>query len=266
MNNVLICLGMHRSGTSLISNWLHDCNLNIGDRLLGRNHTNKKGHFEDLDFHSLHEEILQYNNITPNGLIPPFQISINEYYYKKLISLINFKNSLHDQWGWKEPRTCLFVDHYKQIIPNAKYLILYRDYPFVVDSLMRRDLKDFTQWYNSLNIFTKIRRMKDIVNRKTKLTSLRNTYLSTWNIYNQNLLNLMYSLKKEDYIFTDYESLKEKDNEVFSKLINWGFKLDFKPFSSVFDSKLITEKLPDLSFDLALENEAINIKNKMFSR
>ena len=50
MNKVLVILGMHRSGTSLVANWLHDCGLHVGDRLLEGTFANEKGYFEDLIF------------------------------------------------------------------------------------------------------------------------------------------------------------------------------------------------------------------------
>jgi hypothetical protein len=49
---------MHRSGTSLISQWLSHCGLHLGERLLGPGIGNAEGHFEDLDFLEFHEQIL----------------------------------------------------------------------------------------------------------------------------------------------------------------------------------------------------------------
>ena len=34
-NDILVIAGMHRSGTSLITHWLHDCGLQVGERLVG---------------------------------------------------------------------------------------------------------------------------------------------------------------------------------------------------------------------------------------
>ena len=50
---------MHRSGTSLITNWLSRCGLEIGERLAAGNAGNVEGHFEDVEFLKLHEEILR---------------------------------------------------------------------------------------------------------------------------------------------------------------------------------------------------------------
>ena len=45
---------MHRSGTSLISNWLHHCGLQLGEHLLEAGNGNEEGHFEDVEFLRMH--------------------------------------------------------------------------------------------------------------------------------------------------------------------------------------------------------------------
>jgi len=259
----LIVLGMHRSGTSLVSGWLSRCGLNFGDRLLGANQSNESGHFEDLDFLNLHEEILSYYKIIKNGLISPFNFTLNAYYYKKLKSNIDFKNSLHKQWGWKEPRTCLFINYYKELLPKAKYLILYRDYKFVVESLIKRDYIDINIEYHGLSKGEKIRQSKYFKEKLQRLQSLFNVYLSTWIIYNQNLLNLIDSINNDNYIILRYDRLIANDKAVFEKLKEWKFKLKYYPFSSIFDPELINEIVPDIEFVPQLENKALEIKNKM---
>ena len=49
-NKILVVVGMHRSGTSLTTNWLQKCGLDIGAKLEGKEFSNPDGHFEDIDF------------------------------------------------------------------------------------------------------------------------------------------------------------------------------------------------------------------------
>jgi hypothetical protein len=265
MSKILIVLGMHRSGTSLVSGWLTKCNLNLGDRLLGANTANENGYFEDLDFLNLHEEILTYYKIVSTGLIPPFDFELNEYYYKKLKSNIGFKNSLHKQWGWKEPRTCLFINYYKKLLPKAKYFILYRDYEFVVESLIRRDYISLNMKFHGLTEKEQINHSGYFETELKNLLSLIDVYLSVWIIYNQNILDLIASLNKSDYIIVKYNRLIENDKMIFKQLKVWKFKLKYYPFSSIFDSELINESLPDITFNNQLECKAIEIRDKMIS-
>lgn len=262
MSKVLIVLGMHRSGTSLVSGWLHQCQLNLGSRHARPGMANSRGFFEDLDFLDTHQEMLSYFNIDNRGLIPPFNFELTDHQYSQLQKLLAAKSSNCDQWGWKEPRTCLFIKYYNKLIPDAKYLILYRDYAFVVESLIRRDIEGLKSKYERLSLNEQILQMNSFEEQGKRILSTINTYLSTWIIYNQHLLDLMLSNNKESYIALRYTDLIDNDENIFNRLISWGFKLTYSPFSSFFSSYLINEELPEITFDPILEEEAIVIKNK----
>lgn len=66
-NRTLLILGMHRSGTSLITHWLYRCGLEIGDTLFGPGLGKSEGRFEDVDFYNLHLEILRENKHHHSG-------------------------------------------------------------------------------------------------------------------------------------------------------------------------------------------------------
>ena len=265
MNKVLICLGMHRSGTSLIASWLHRCGLNMGDRLLEGNIHNQNGYFEDEDFLELHEEVLKLYDAAPGGLNKPVDIKLNEYYQKKFEYLVRFKNSLHEQWGWKEPRTCLFAQTYQQLLPEAKYIIIFRDYPCVVDSLFRLRSKELENWYYySIGRYGRVRYYLNYRKEKRSIIARMTTDLEAWCRFNQRLLDLTASLPVSDYYFADYKNLKAHDTKLFDVLTKqWGFDLAYSPFNSVFDPALINEREPQFSFDVKLIQNAEAIKEKM---
>src|SRR5882757_9916703 len=106
---LLIIAGMHRSGTSMVTQWLYKCGLNIGEDLMVPNSGNQQGYFEDNDFVGLHETLLSLEDLPHTGLtdqplplIPPERLLI-------ISRLLNYKSHLNNQWGWKDPRTCLFL-------------------------------------------------------------------------------------------------------------------------------------------------------------
>lgn len=263
MNKVLIVLGMHRSGTSLVSSWLNKCGLNLGDHCLGGDKFNKEGHFEDLDFLHLHEEVLSYYKIIRTGLIPPFNFKLSEDYYKKLTDNIKFKNSQHRQWGWKEPRTCLFLDFYQEAIPDAKYVIVYRNYQFVVESLCRREFNILNSKYNALDKKEQKLHYEYFEERVKEIQMATQVYLSTWIRYNKNLLKLMNSVDKNNYVIVKYDRLVENDKTVFEKLKEWKFKLKYIPFSSIFDTAQMNQSLPDIVFPPEMERKAIDVYDEM---
>jgi len=110
-NNILVVTGMHRSGTSMITQWLNKCGLDIGERLLGALVGNEEGHFEDLDFVDFHTRVLEDHQIRGNGLADKAVHDISNTTRQELNTIIRSKNALHTEWGWKDPRTCLFFIH-----------------------------------------------------------------------------------------------------------------------------------------------------------
>ena len=138
-SKVLILVGMHRSGTSLTANILEKSGLNLGERTLNAAYDNPKGFFEDEDFLRLHIDILGNNKLT-HLLEENKNIEVPFYLKQRAIKLIKQRSNLK-YWGWKDPRTTLFLDFWNELIPNAKYLIIFRPYDDVVESLIRRAKK-----------------------------------------------------------------------------------------------------------------------------
>jgi len=66
---VLIITGMHRSTTSLVTQWLRQCGLFIGERPLDPDQANAVGQVEDPDFLRMHERLLKKRNYSTTGLI-----------------------------------------------------------------------------------------------------------------------------------------------------------------------------------------------------
>lgn len=134
---MIVCLaGMHRSGTSLFSSYLQHCGISMGEDMATAGPGNKHGHFEDRTFLELHKEILKDNDT--HMYCNPGQLSISTTQKESARSLINNNRIKHDHWGWKDPRTTLFLDLWNEIAPDAKFLILYREPFAVIDSLFRR--------------------------------------------------------------------------------------------------------------------------------
>lgn len=147
-----IISGMHRSGTSLIASLLQSGGIQIGDELLGSNQSNRLGHYEDLDFLSLHQEILGEDN--KDGLKLERALNIEDRHAEEAKTLIE-QRSKQPLWGWKDPRSVLFLDFWKAQIPTAKAILVYRHPIEVIISLIRRstDFELIRQPRNSLALW-----------------------------------------------------------------------------------------------------------------
>ncbi|MEG4585765.1 hypothetical protein QUA54_11190 [Microcoleus sp. MOSTC5] len=136
-SNVLIIASMHRSGSSLTAAILQSAGVYIGRKLLSPNVGNIKGHYENQDFYHFHMAVLESQGINSAGWTLQEKIDVEERFVEKAKEIIK-KNNLSLIWGWKEPRTTLFLDFWAELLPEAKFIFIYR-YPWeVIDSLYRR--------------------------------------------------------------------------------------------------------------------------------
>ena len=143
-NQVLVITGMHRSGTSLTASLLQSAGLDVGQRLLMENDSNLRGHYEDLDFVNFHEDILDAQGLNTAGWILDRSIPISEILLPQATALVE-RNDSKPLWGWKDPRTVLFLDFWQQFIPTAKFVFVYRQPWEVMDSLFRRGNATFAK-------------------------------------------------------------------------------------------------------------------------
>lgn len=142
MGTPLIITGMHRSGTSLLANLLQEAGVAIGQELEAASPFNAKGHFEDVEFMELHRDALGGVDADGEG----------ELLYTATAEQALPWTAEHDEraralvvarrddaiWGFKDPRTTLFLDQWAALLPNARFVFIYRSPEFVVNSLRRR--------------------------------------------------------------------------------------------------------------------------------
>ena len=258
---------MHRSGTSLITNWLYHCGLQVGECLVKANPGNKEGHYEDVEFLKLHEEILSGNGLSPGGLVHDKKIDISEYQLEKLKAIINVKERHYEQWGWKEPRTCLFLDIYRELLPGAKYLVIVRDHMAVVSSLLKRGFDEVYKTSAPRSFIGKLKwdLYKKAKRKKRFYNDYAEDYLKVWIDYNEHILNIVRQLPKNDYLVINYTLLEKDDQQVFSFLTcDWRFKLEYFPFSKVYNKNLISPQVDLHPFlrDAALVSKARELENE----
>ena len=135
----LIVTGMHRSGTSLVMSLLQAAGLDVGQRLVPADRRNPRGFFEDADFYDFHEKALRARGQTILVTEPfVFEPSTDE---RDAAAQLVARREGKSLWGWKDPRTCLFLDFWAGFLPDARFLFLYRHPLDVLMSLVRR--RDF---------------------------------------------------------------------------------------------------------------------------
>lgn len=225
MNSSICITGMHRSGTSLTASWLQKCGLRLDDgNLMGAGKGNSKGHFEDLDFVNLHIESMLRNNKSSKGWIVTgpenFKFSAKEL--RKATMLVESRSLKYDFWGWKDPRTVMFLKEWKKVVPDLKFIFVWRDAHAVINSLRSRSNKS---------------------NYGTDKISVLDSY-KCWKVYNQEILEFL-KTHAEDCIVLNIADLIDRDKVIFEK-INSKFEVDltYYAINNLLEEKLMSEYDP----------------------
>lgn len=136
----IVILGMHRAGTSIVTNLLHRVGISMGDDFLPPDGFNPNGYFEDTDFLWINKGILE--NAEGIWYDPP---SIDEI----IVGGEKFKSAIRktvarkrqkagqNSWGWKDPRNCLTCWNYAHEVPDARFIVVVRNLSDIKLSLNR---------------------------------------------------------------------------------------------------------------------------------
>ncbi len=137
-STAVVITGMHRSGTSFVASALEAAGLPVGERLLTDFPGNPRGHFEDLDFVTLHEDALA---ALPEGSFvtsdAPLALAADQR--ARLAALVAARSAL-PAWGCKDPRTTLFLDDWQRLLPRPRWVFVYRHPLEVLASILRRGI------------------------------------------------------------------------------------------------------------------------------
>ena len=143
MSKALIVAGMHRSGTSLVANMIHSSGIPMGDELLPPDVGNPLGYFEDVEIHDFHRVLLRRAGVRDAFTVTESDVPIvvDDEARDHAVQFAERRSS-RPQWGWKEPRTSLFLDLWNGVLADKTFLFLFREPTAVLDSLLRRASND----------------------------------------------------------------------------------------------------------------------------
>ncbi|MBQ0798949.1 MAG: hypothetical protein KBT63_06655 [Porticoccaceae bacterium] len=245
-NKALMILGMHRSGTSMLASWLHHCGLNLGERLLGSGVGNLRGHFEDWDFIELHEQMLKQVRIRSGGLrnIKKASLLDNGATENKIREILQVKSARGIDWGWKDPRTCLFLPTYKRCISGTKVIAIFRPPMEVVDSLIRREEgkldKRLSKRYKENSLIRRsYYQFRKLVFSKYLRRFKAKYFLECWIAYNVLIISFLSGMDKEEFLLVSTKKIMENEDSISRTINSWGFSLEKKPMSTVVDKAIM---------------------------
>jgi hypothetical protein len=153
---LIIVLGMHRSGTSVVARSLQVMGVNLGDRLIPPlEGENDKGFWEDLDLNSLNVEMLNAINSDWHFLTPIQPVDVDTLrrggYLLRAVELLRKKISNFQIFGFKDPRVAKLLPFWKEAFAESGldvgYVLAIRHPISVSKSLMKRNGFDVEKSY-----------------------------------------------------------------------------------------------------------------------
>jgi hypothetical protein len=235
LSEQLIVAGFHRSGTSLVARLLHRAGLFLGYELLGAHPSNPQGHFEDREVMELHQHILADHG-RDMFVAEDFNPEITEDHRQMMRSISERRDAEHSLWGFKEPRVSLFLPAWKELLPRAKVLIVYRHFSGATRSLARR---------HAVEIFSG--RSSDFDHQLWEKPDLA---LRSWLAYNEALLTFTRT-HPEDTMVMSLDTLRDGFPLVPALKQRWGLELQDTPMEDLkpttLDGRSIRQPVCDLS-------------------
>jgi hypothetical protein len=195
-------------------------------------------------------DILSSNKLDPSGL-ESFELgdTISNEFYLKMKSLIHLKDRKNECWGWKEPRTCLFLNYYRALLPDSNYLILLRDPAIVVDSLIRRDLVVLKMQFKECN-YLKYTTFDFLYEwRKKRMQKSKEAlYLTAWIYYNEQIIKHLSLVEEDKVLVCSFDKIQKNQQVVFDFLKKHNYTFKEVDFSSIYKSNRIKKEKVSFSF------------------
>lgn len=121
---IYVVLGMHKSGTTLVSRMLHDAGIAMveaADPTVGYDQRNT---WEREATKRINHELLDSSgafSLAPLARRAPAPATLD-----RMRSLVSACSRLHADWGFKDPRSCLTYDCWADVLPEHRVVAVYR--------------------------------------------------------------------------------------------------------------------------------------------
>jgi hypothetical protein len=140
---VVCVLGMHRSGTSVVTRLLNLLGVDLGreESLMAPTPDNEGGYWEHERITNLNDDVLARLGgtwETPPPILPETLAGAEFADLRRTARrLVASEFAGSRLWGWKDPRTCLVLPFWQLVVPSARYVICLRNPADVARSMAR---------------------------------------------------------------------------------------------------------------------------------
>jgi hypothetical protein len=232
---MVICVaGMPRSGTSLVTQLLHRCGLNLGptEQLMPASVNNSDGFWENLRFVRLNERLLAASGGTwfapPATLQPTPKIAAQAKW-----TVAQFEGQ--EPWGWKDPRNAVTLPFWKTMLPSMKVLVCVRHPGETASSLAASTLipSSWPFYWSVTRPGSTIRlragasrfhkRLSGAahtsMSRRKRRELINEVALELWRVYNTSVLE---ETSPGDRLVTHYEAMLTKPRAELERILDFA--------------------------------------------
>lgn len=211
---IFIVLGMHKSGTSLVSQTLHESGITMGE-FDSKISYDQGNHYENNEILEVNNDLLNSHRMPSFKIKIPKSLCINDEIKQKGIEIINNQSKIFKNWGFKDPRTCFTYSFWKKIIKDQpkKVIVVFR---------------------NPLEL---------IAHYKANTPNQINVVIEAWLDNNSCILEHIRSSNKSEIFITEYSNFINDKNELLrlSKFLETNCK-------NIIDAKLYRSDSSNLPF------------------
>ena len=145
---VVVVLGMHRSGTSLVAGCLQRLGVDFGPRLMPPDPDNPRGYFEHNDVVNLHDRLLlaldrSWDETAPFPADWWLDAARLDPYRQQLLAVLRRDFPDAPLWGIKDPRLCSLLPWWQSVWQETGsrplFILVRRDPAEVASSLAKRE-------------------------------------------------------------------------------------------------------------------------------
>ncbi len=203
----------------MFARFMHESGIKMGEAFYVDESSNKYGHYEDMDFLNVQRQEVAGHFGGEDWLVwEDFETTAD--FSKKATGIYTAKALANPDgdWGWKDPRTALFLDFWHKLNPGICFIFMVRRPEAIVNSLCRL-LK--TRWS---------------VAEKAK-------YLKSYVHYNRAIIRFIRDYPAAKCAVVSHDILTDNQavelNRINDKL---GTKFNTELFSHLFDSNVISRE------------------------
>ncbi len=180
---IYIVLGMHKSGTSLVSKMLHQSGIPMGKDLDEHFDYDTGNKYERISTFNLNRDILGYWNVHSLDTVVPGHLVFEHQHRRRMLEIIDQCEAVSSDWGFKDPCTCLTHSLWDAHLPDHKLIVVYRS-PVEV-------------WHHY--------KPRESFRIRSTLRKVWKT-LRTWSLYNAQILEILQNTSR-DYLVLSYGQL-----------------------------------------------------------